>query len=94
KQLVAASLSEKRFHLLLLGAFSGAALLLAAVGIYGLVSFTTRERTHEFGVRLALGETAASVVRSTVRQGMRLALVGAATGLLGAVALTRTLRTL
>ncbi|HEX2095287.1 MAG TPA: ABC transporter permease [Longimicrobiaceae bacterium] len=92
EQLLDDSLREERFRLLLLGSFSAIALLLAAIGIYGLVSYTTRARTHEFGVRLALGADAAGLVRGVVGQGVRLALAGAVAGLLGAAALTRFLR--
>ena len=86
------SLRERRFHLSLLGAFAATALLLAGVGIYGVMSHATSERTREIGVRMALGARAGDVLAMIMRQGGRLALVGLAIGLLGAAILTRLLR--
>jgi predicted permease len=85
------SLRERRFHLALLGAFSLTALLLAAVGIYGMMSHSTSERTHEIGVRVAIGARPPQVVWMIVRQGGRLALIGVVMGLAGAGAMTRVL---
>ena len=74
--------------------FGGAALLLAAMGIYGLMAYTVEQRTHEIGIRLALGADAKQVRRMVVRQGMGLALMGAAIGIAASWALARTLESL
>ena len=74
--------------------FAAIALLLAAVGIYGLIAYSVAQRTHEIGVRMALGAARADVVRMVVRQGARLAAIGIALGLGGALALTRLLKTM
>jgi putative ABC transport system permease protein len=91
-QLVSKSLGERRFTLLLLISFAALALLLAAVGIYGLISFTTGQRTHEIGVRIALGAQPRDITGMILKQGMWLALVGVGAGLVAALALTRFLR--
>jgi putative ABC transport system permease protein len=88
------SIARPRFLAVLLVIFSAVALLLAAVGVYGVMSFTVAQRTHEMGIRVALGARPAEVFRMVVAQGMALALGGIALGLAGALALTRTLRAL
>jgi putative ABC transport system permease protein len=89
EQLVADSMAQRRFALTLLGLFAGVALLLAAVGLYGVLSYSVRQRSHEIGIRLALGARAADVVRMVVRQGMMMAAIGVAAGLVLAFVLTR-----
>jgi putative ABC transport system permease protein len=87
--LVGATLVERRFHLVVLAAFSLVALVLATIGIYGLIAFSTRQRTGEIGVRLALGARPADVVGLIVGQALRLALPGVTLGVGGALLLTR-----
>jgi ABC-type antimicrobial peptide transport system permease subunit len=79
---------------MLLALFAAIALLLAAVGIYGLVAYSVAQRTHEIGVRMALGAARADVMLLVVHQGVSLAAIGIALGLGGAFALTRFLRTM
>jgi putative ABC transport system permease protein len=87
--LVAVSMARPRFNLLLLSSFAALALMLAAVGVYGLMAFAVALRTREIGIRLALGGQARDVASLVVHQGMRLALTGLAIGLAGALALAR-----
>jgi putative ABC transport system permease protein len=94
EQALTLSVSQPRFDTMLLGLFAGIALLLAAVGIYGLIAYSVAQRTHEIGVRMALGAARADVVRMVVRQGARLAAIGIVLGLGGALALTRLLKTM
>jgi predicted permease len=81
---VSASLAERRFSMQMISLFALSALLLASLGIYGVISYIVSERTHEIGIRLALGAQRANIVRMVLRQGLRLAITGAAVGLLGA----------
>jgi putative ABC transport system permease protein len=92
EQALALSVSQPRFDTMLLALFAGIALLLAGVGIYGLIAYSVAQRTHEIGVRMALGAAQADVVRMVVRQGASLAGVGIALGLGGAFALTHLLK--
>ncbi|MPY90557.1 MAG: FtsX-like permease family protein [Luteitalea sp.] len=88
------SVSDTRFTLLVLVGFASASLLLAAFGLYGTLAYLISQRSQELGVRMALGATAGRVVGMVVREGAALAAVGAAIGLAGALAITRTLRSL
>jgi putative ABC transport system permease protein len=91
-ELVAGSLGERRFNASLLAVFAGIALFLAAVGLYGTMSFAVGRRTREIGVRMALGARPADVLRMVLGEGLRLAAVGLCGGLVAAAALTWTMR--
>jgi ABC-type antimicrobial peptide transport system permease subunit len=91
---VSQQVAQSRFTSWLTGVFSGTALLLAMIGIYGVMSYTVTRRTQEIGVRMALGATASEVLSMVVRQGMTLILVGLVIGLGLAIGLTRLLSTL
>jgi predicted permease len=91
-ELLERSVGARELSVVLLGTFAGIALLLASIGLYGLMSHAVAERTREFGVRMALGADRRSVLALVLGQGMRLALVGTGIGLVGAFALTRLLR--
>jgi len=88
------SVSQPRFDTMLLVLFAGIAMLLAAVGIYGLIAYSVVQRTHEIGVRMALGAAQGHVMRMVVRQAASLAAIGIVIGLAGAFALTRLLKSL
>ena len=92
-QVISRSTSRQRFNMLLMTVFGSAALFLAAIGIYGLMAYSVQQRTQEIGIRLALGARAGSVSKMVVSQGMRLALLGVAAGIVAALALTRLLHT-
>jgi predicted permease len=89
EEVVASSIASQRFSVILLGAFAGLALLLASIGIYGVLSYLVGQRTPEIGVRMALGAQRLDVLRMVLRDGARMALVGAAIGLVASLALTR-----
>jgi putative ABC transport system permease protein len=93
-QMLVDSSAQPRFVAVVMGSFSGMALLLAVIGIYGVISYATLQRTHEIGVRVALGAQPADVMRLVIAQGAALAGTGIACGLAGALALTRFLRSL
>ena len=93
-QLLADSLARSRFTMLLLGIFSAVALVLAAVGIYGLIAYSVTQRTQELGIRIALGAQNRDVLRLVLAQGTRLTFLGVAIGLFAALALSRLLATL
>jgi len=88
------AVARPRFQSVLLASFAGLALLLAAIGTFGVMSYSVAQRTHEIGIRVALGAQRDQVLRLIVGQGLLLALIGTAAGLAGAFALTRYLRTL
>jgi predicted lysophospholipase L1 biosynthesis ABC-type transport system permease subunit len=92
QRIIAESIDDTRFTMLVLSGFAVAALVLAGVGLYGTLSYLTSQRTQEFGVRLALGASAAGILRLVVGEGLVLTAAGAALGLAGALSLTRTLR--
>jgi predicted permease len=92
--MVSNSISQQRFNMLLLGAFAGLALLLAAVGIYSVLSYSVKRSMREIGIRLALGARVDDVLRMVVLQGMKPAFLGVAIGVAGALALGRVLSTL
>jgi predicted lysophospholipase L1 biosynthesis ABC-type transport system permease subunit len=82
---VTASLEQRRFSMDIVAAFAVTALLLAALGIYGVISYVVGERTHEFGIRLALGANRGNILEMVLRQGLRLAAMGTALGVVGAL---------
>jgi len=94
EDVVSDSLAQRRFAMQVVGLFGVLALLLASIGIYGVMAYSVSQRTREIGIRVALGASKGVILRWVLRQGVLLILVGVATGLLGAFALTRLLRTL
>jgi len=92
-EIAALSMSRHRFNMWVMSVFGGCALLLAAIGIYGLMAYAVAQRTQEIGIRLALGAQTTDVRRMVVLQGVSLALVGVGTGLAGAFALSRLIET-
>jgi predicted permease len=93
-QIIARSVADRRFALELLGVFAGVALLLAAVGIYGVMSYSFSQRTHEVGIRIALGAQRLDILRMALGEGMRMVVVGLASGLVGAAIMTRFIRSM
>ncbi len=91
---LSASVASRRFRMMLLGIFAALALMLAAIGIYGVMSYAVTQRTHEIGIRMALGAQASDVFKLVVKHGMMLALVGIGAGLIGAFAVTRVMASL
>jgi putative ABC transport system permease protein len=93
-EIVDATLAQPRFQTLLLGLFGALALILAAVGIYGVISYSVIQRTHEIGIRMSLGAQPRQVLRLVMGQGAKLALAGIVIGAVAAFALTRLMRSL
>ena len=93
-QVLAKSLSDRRFNMTLLLTFAGVALLLAAVGVYGVMNYTVTLRRRELGIRMALGAETTDVLRLVLRQGLTLTLIGVGAGLISAYALTRLMASL
>jgi len=94
EEILAGSIARQRFSMLLLGVFAGVALLLAAVGIYGVMSYSVAQRTHEIGIRMALGAQTGAVLKLAVGYGLKLVFAGVLIGLVAAFALTRLMSTL
>jgi putative ABC transport system permease protein len=94
ERILTVSVAGRRLNMLLLSIFAAVALILASVGIYGILSYAVAQRTHEIGIRVALGARAMDVLSLVVGQGMRLVLIGVALGLAGAFLLTRVMASL
>jgi putative ABC transport system permease protein len=90
-EVIADSLADRRFSMILLDAFAVVALLLASLGLYGVISYLVGQRTHELGIRLALGAQRSDVLRLVLQHGMKMALGGVSLGLVAALGLTRLL---
>jgi ABC-type antimicrobial peptide transport system permease subunit len=93
-RVVALSISRQRFNMLLMMVFAGAALLLASIGIYGLMAYSVEQRTQEIGIRMALGAFASTVMRMVVMQGLRLAMAGVVIGVAAAYGLARLIQSI
>ena len=91
EQVRAESVAEPRFVMLLLALFSGVALALASIGVFGMLAYSVVQRTREIGIRIALGASGSEVSRMVVRRGLAISLAGVGVGLLGALATTRLL---
>jgi len=91
-QIIARSMADRRFALDLLGVFAATALVLAAIGIYGVMSYSFSQRTHEVGIRIALGAQRLDILRMALGEGMRIVLIGLTAGLVGTAIMTRFFR--
>jgi len=94
QEVVATSISQARFNSVLLATFAGIALLLASVGVYGVMAYSVNQRTHEIGIRMALGQRRSSVLRMVLGQAMLMAAIGIVIGVAGAYALTHVMTTM
>lgn len=94
EQIVERAVAPRRFITLLLGGFSGLALVLASLGIYGVISYSVTQRTNEIGIRMALGAQAVSVLKLIIGQGIRLTVIGLVIGLATSFAITRVMAAL
>src|SRR3989442_7227693 len=94
EEIVSALLENRRFSMVMLGVFAGSALALAMVGLYGVMAYITSERTHEIGIRMALGAQRFDMLRMILRQSLALVLTGIALGILASIGLTRLLGTM
>ena len=94
EQVVSEAVARQRFSMLLLGVFANLALILAGVGIYGVMSYSVAQRTHEIGVRMALGAQRSHILKMTMREGVRLVFIGVALGIAAAFVLTRVMESL
>jgi predicted permease len=94
EQVVARSVAPQRFNMLLIGLFAGLGVLLAAVGVYGVMSYSVAQRTNEIGIRIALGAGSTDIVRMILKQGLGMTFIGIALGLVAALALTRLMESL
>jgi putative ABC transport system permease protein len=93
-EVISLSSSPRRFNTLLLGVLAGVSLILAMIGIYGVMNYSVTQRTREIGIRMALGATSSDVMRMVVGQGMKLAIIGVAIGVAGAIAVTRLIESM
>ena len=93
-QMVAESVAQRRFNMLLMTYFAVIAAILAAVGLYGLISYSVSQRAHEIGIRMALGASQTNILKLILGYGLKLALIGIVIGVVGAYALTRVMKTL
>ncbi|HEU0175927.1 MAG TPA: ABC transporter permease [Blastocatellia bacterium] len=94
REVIAGSIAQERFNTTLMALFAVVAMLLAAIGLYGVMAFSVTQRTLEIGIRVALGAQSADVLRLVIRQGLRLVTLGVALGLMAALALTRLMKNL
>jgi putative ABC transport system permease protein len=94
EELVEGSVSEQRFRTFLIGAFAVTALLLSAIGLYSMIGYDASQRTHEHGIRAAIGARPADIFNLVMRQGLTLALIGMAIGIFGAIAAGRLIASL
>ena len=94
QEFIAADLAQPRFNMMLLGVFAGVAMILAAIGIYGVIAYTVTQRTREIGIRMALGAQRTDMLRMILRQSLTLVVVGLVVGLIASLAGTRLLKSL